>query len=262
VDRADGQGPSIELIDVHKSYEEGDRTHAVLTGASVTIPAGQRVAVLGPSGSGKSTLLNLVSGIDLPDSGRVRIGEFDLTGLGERERTLLRRDRIGFVFQFFNLLPTLTVLENLLLPLELAGMAKPGGDTAGDGEERARALLEAVELGSRADAFPDRLSGGEQQRVAIARALVHEPDLLLADEPTGNLDEDTGERVVGVLESLVDEQGTTLVVVTHSRELAGRMDRTLALDHGRLREGARREGRSERGGSEDEASERARGGGN
>jgi len=229
----DREGPSIELIDVHKSYEEGQRTHEVLTGASVTIPAGQRVAVLGPSGSGKSTLLNLVSGIDLPDAGRVRVGDTELSELTERDRTLFRRDRIGFVFQFFNLLPTLTVLENLLLPLELAGI-----ENGGEGEGRARALLESVELGSRADTFPDRLSGGEQQRVAIARSLVHEPDLLLADEPAGNLDEDTGERVVEVLESRVAESGATLVVVTHARELAGRMDRILELDHGRLEEGS------------------------
>ncbi|MBT8488911.1 MAG: ABC transporter ATP-binding protein [Gemmatimonadetes bacterium] len=239
----DREGPSIDLIDVHKSYEEGERTHEVLTGASVTIPAGQRVAILGPSGSGKSTLLNLMSGIDLPDSGTVRIGDTDLGRLSERDRTLFRRDHIGFVFQFFNLLPTLTVLENLLLPLELSGRANGvragrGVDGSGVGaEEQARALLDAVELGARADAFPDRLSGGEQQRVAIARSLVHEPDLLLADEPTGNLDEDTGDRVIEVLESLVAAGRTTLVVVTHSRELAGRMDRILELDHGRLRDG-------------------------
>ena len=218
---------------MHKSYQEGDRLHEVLTGTSVTISAGQRVAILGPSGSGKSTLLNLASGIDLPDAGRIVVGDTDLTALSERERTLFRRDRIGFVFQFFNLLPTLTVLENLLLPLELAGVADGGG------EARARRLLEAVGLAPRADTFPDRLSGGEQQRVAVARALVHEPDLLLADEPTGNLDEDTGDRVIRVLEDLVARSHTTLVVVTHSRELASRMDRILELDHGRLREGGR-----------------------
>jgi len=224
-------GPSVELIDVHKSYEEGGRTHRVLAGASVEIAAGERVAILGPSGSGKSTLLNLVSGIDLPDAGRVRIGDTDLDALTERDRTLFRRSHIGFVFQFFNLLPTLTVLENLLLPLELAGVADSKG-----GEQRARALLDAVELEARAAAFPDRLSGGEQQRIAIARALVHRPALLLADEPTGNLDQDTGSRVVDVLDRLVVEQGTTLMVVTHSRALAGRMDRVLELDHGRLRD--------------------------
>ena len=220
------KGPSIELIDVHKSYREGDRTHEVLAGTSATIEAGERVAILGPSGSGKSTLLNLVSGIDLPDSGTVRVGGTDIGTLAERDRTLFRRERVGFVFQFFNLMPTLTVLENLLLPLELTGSA--------DGEARARELLDAVGLGDRAGAFPDRLSGGEQQRVAIARALIHGPDLLLADEPTGNLDEDTSEIVVRLLDELVREAGTTLIVVTHSRELASRMDRVLRVDHGKL----------------------------
>ncbi len=212
------KGPSIELIDVDKSYQEGEETHAVLRGASALLRAGERVAILGPSGSGKSTLLNLVSGIDLPDAGSIRVAGTDLATLSERERTLFRRSHVGFVFQFFNLLPTLTVLENLLLPLELTG------STAG--RERA--------LESRAGAFPDRLSGGEQQRVAIARALIHGPGLLLADEPTGNLDEDTGERVVELLDTLVREAGTTLLVVTHSRELAGRMDRILRVDHGSL----------------------------
>jgi putative ABC transport system ATP-binding protein len=224
-------GPSVELADVHKSYREGDRTHAVLTGASIRIEAGERTAILGPSGSGKSTLLNLLSGIDLPDRGTVRVGGTDIGALGERERTLFRRTRVGFVFQFFNLVPTLTVMENLLLPLELTG--------ATDGHDRAGALLEAVGLRARADTFPDRLSGGEQQRVAIARALIHEPGLLLADEPTGNLDEDTGQVVVELLEGLVRASGTTLVVVTHSRELAGRMDRVLRVDHGRLLEDGR-----------------------
>ncbi len=187
------------------------------------------MAILGPSGSGKSTLLNLVSGIDLADAGSVRVGDVDIGRLSERDRTLFRRDHVGFVFQFFNLMPTLTVMENLLLPLELTGVS--------DGRRQAAELLDAVELGSRADAFPDRLSGGEQQRVAIARALIHGPDLLLADEPTGNLDQDTGEIVVRLLDYLVRESGTTLVVVTHSRELAGRMDRVLRVDHGQLVEG-------------------------
>lgn len=223
------KGPSIELVDVHKSYREGERTHEVLTGTSVQIRAGERVAILGPSGSGKSTLLNLVSGIDLPDAGVVRVGGTDLGRLSERDRTLFRRARVGFVFQFFNLIPTLTVLENLLLPLELTGST--------EGEERARELLRSVELEDRSGTFPDRLSGGEQQRVAIARALIHGPELLLADEPTGNLDQDTGELVVRLLDELVRESGTTLVVVTHSRELASRMDRVLHVDHGKLVEG-------------------------
>jgi putative ABC transport system ATP-binding protein len=222
------RGPSIELIDVHKSYEEGGRTHEVLTGAFATIESGERVAVLGPSGSGKSTLLNLMSGIDLPDSGVVRVGGQEISSLTERDRTLFRRSHIGFVFQFFNLLPTLTVRENLLLPLELKGALSY------DGAAYAMRLLDAVGLVDRAEAFPDRLSGGEQQRVAIARALVHAPTLLLADEPTGNLDQDTGLRVVEQLEALVQEAGATLIVVTHSRRLAARMDRVLQVDHGRL----------------------------
>ncbi len=224
-------GPRVELIDVHKSYREGERLHSVLGGATGSIEAGERVAILGPSGSGKSTLLNVVSGIDLPDSGRVVIGGIDVTELSERDRTLFRRIHVGFVFQFFNLLPTLTVLENLLLPVELGGRV-------GERERaRARSLLDAVGLGERAAAFPDLLSGGEQQRVAIARALVNEPELLLADEPTGNLDEDTGQDVAELLDALVAEERSTMVVVTHSRELAGRMDRVLRVDHGRLLEG-------------------------
>jgi putative ABC transport system ATP-binding protein len=230
------RGPSIELVDVHKSFAEGARTHRVLVGASAVIPPGERVAILGPSGSGKSTLLNLLSGIDLPDSGRVRVGGRELTTMTERDRTLFRRAHVGFVFQFFNLVPTLTVMENLLLPLELMSSSR-GGRIDVAGTEAASRLLEAVDLLDRADAFPDRLSGGEQQRVAIARALVHEPVLVLADEPTGNLDQDTGERVMGRLDELVMARKTTLVVVTHSRELATRMDRTLTVDRGRLVEG-------------------------
>jgi len=230
--RVDSTGPSVELVGLHKSYTEGDRLHTVLDDASATIRGGERVAILGPSGSGKSTLLNLISGTDLPDSGSVRVGDVDVTALSERDRTLFRRDHVGFVFQFFNLLPTLTVFENLLLPLELTGTRDA------EGEARARGLLESVGLAARADTFPDRLSGGEQQRIALARALVHRPGLLLADEPTGNLDQDLADSVGELLEDLAASYGTTLVVVTHSRELAARMDRTLRVDHGRLVEAA------------------------
>jgi len=218
----------VELVGLHKSYQEGDRLHAVLDGASATISGGERVAILGPSGSGKSTLLNLISGTDLPDSGTVRIDGVDVTALSEHERTLFRRAHVGFVFQFFNLLPTLTVIENLLLPLELTGTRDP------EGEARAHGLLERVGLAARAETFPDRLSGGEQQRIALARALVHRPGLLLADEPTGNLDQDLADYVGELLEELAAAYGTTLVVVTHARELAARLDRTLRVDHGRL----------------------------
>lgn len=220
--------PAVELVGVSKGYVEGDRRHVVLDDVDVRVAAGTRVAVLGPSGSGKSTLLNLVSGIDLPDEGAVFVDGVDLTALSERDRTLFRRERVGFVFQFFNLLPTLTVLENLLLPVELKG--------AVGARERARAmaLLDDVGLADRADAFPDRLSGGEQQRIAVARALVHEPSLVLADEPTGNLDQDTGALVADLLDRLVRDRGRTLLVVTHSRDLAARMDRVLRVDHGHL----------------------------
>ena len=216
-----------------KGYLEAGRRHRVLDGAELSVQAGEFVVLLGPSGSGKSTLLNLVSGIDLPDGGTVEVAGTDLTALSERERTLFRRRHLGFVFQFFNLLPTLTVLENLLLPLELKG---PVGSRE---ETRARELLERVGLGERGDTFPDRLSGGEQQRVALARALVHGPDLILADEPTGNLDPDTGGRVLDLLDELVRGDGRTLLAVTHSRELADRADRVLQLDHGRIREEVR-----------------------
>ncbi|MBI71505.1 MAG: ABC transporter ATP-binding protein [Gemmatimonadetes bacterium] len=221
-------GPSVEVINVRKVYPSGDGERAVLDGASATIGSGERVAILGPSGSGKSTLLNLLSGIDEPDQGTIEINGSDLRTLSETERTLFRRNHIGFVFQSFNLLPALTVLENLLLPLELIGK------TGNEANERARSLLEMVELSKRADSFPDRLSGGEQQRVAIARAVVHEPSLLLADEPTGNLDEDTSHRLIERLEYLISIGKTTLVLFTHSRQLADRMDRALRLDRGGL----------------------------
>ncbi len=221
----------MKLVDLCKSYREGDRTHVVLDRASGEIAAGERVAILGPSGSGKSTLLNLISGIDPPDSGKVLIEGIDIAALPERERTLFRRHRIGFVFQLLNLLPTLTVLENLLLPVELTGGFGPSD------EERARALLGEVGLARREDAFPDRLSGGEQQRVAVARALMHRPALVLADEPTGNLDEDTARRVIELLDSLVRADGAALVLVTHARDLARRTDRVLRLTHGALVDG-------------------------
>jgi putative ABC transport system ATP-binding protein len=221
----------LRAHELTRRYREGDVEHVVLDGASLEVRRGELVVVLGPSGSGKSTLLNLVSGIDRPDGGWVEVGGVRLTGLGERERTLVRRREIGFVFQFFHLLPTLTVRENLLLPLELRGRVGPAE------RERARALLARVGLEGRADAFPDRLSGGEQQRVAVARALVHEPALVLADEPTGNLDPDTGARALDLLEELVREHGRTLLAVTHSRDLATRADRVLRVVHGRLVEG-------------------------
>ena len=218
----------VRLRDLHKSYDEVGRTRAVLTGVNAEIRRGEFVVLLGPSGSGKSTLLNLVAGIDRPTSGSVEVAGVQLHDLSEKDRTLFRRRHLGFVFQFFNLLPTLTVRENLLLPVELKGRV----DAAS--EARARMLLDRVGLADRADAFPDRLSGGEQQRIALARALVHEPDLVLADEPTGNLDPETGGRILGLVDELVRETGRTLLAVTHSREVAERADRVFRIDHGRL----------------------------
>lgn len=222
----------LQIHRLTRHYREGERLHRVLDQASAVVRRGEFVVLLGPSGSGKSTLLNLVSGIDTPDGGWVEINGVRLTALDERARTLFRRNHIGFVFQFFNLLPTLTVEENLLLPLELKGRLDR---TA---RARARELLETVGLGDRGDSFPDRLSGGEQQRVALARALVHEPALILADEPTGNLDPATGRRVLDLLDTLVRAAGRTLLAVTHSRELARHADRVLRVEGGRLVEGS------------------------
>jgi putative ABC transport system ATP-binding protein len=221
------------MIGVERAYEEGERRHTVLRGVEMELAAGTFVALVGPSGSGKSTLLNLAGGIDTPDAGSIEVDGVPLHTLSERERTLFRREKIGFVFQFFNLIPTLTVEENLLLPLELRGAV------TSESKRRARALLARVGLGDRASAWPDRLSGGEQQRVAVARALVHEPALVLADEPTGNLDLETGTRVMDLMEGLLREAGTTLVMVTHSEELARRMDRVLELRGGTVVERGR-----------------------
>lgn len=218
----------VRVHEITRRYIEGERTHTVLDRASGEIRRGEFVCLLGPSGSGKSTLLNLVAGIDAPDEGWVEVDGVRVTELGERERTLFRRERVGFVFQFFNLLPTLTVEENLLLPLELTGRI------GGAERERARSLLAEVGLEGRAGTFPDRLSGGEQQRVALCRALIHEPALILADEPTGNLDPETGERMLDLLDRLVRDAGRTLLAVTHSRELAAHADRVLHIDRGKL----------------------------
>lgn len=218
--------PVIYLDHLSKTYREGDKLRPVLYQASASLAPGEFVALLGRSGSGKSTLLNLISGIDRPDAGRIHVLGRDLTALSERERTLLRRRHIGFIFQFFNLIPTLTALENVSLPLELAGV------NSREAAARALAMLAEVGLDDRGAAYPDRLSGGEQQRVAIARALVHEPDIVLADEPTGNLDEVTGLLVMDLLERLTRMRGHTLILVTHSHDVADRADRILYLREG------------------------------
>jgi putative ABC transport system ATP-binding protein len=208
-------------------FREGDRERVVLRDVDLSVGRGEFVAVLGRSGSGKSTLLNLISGIDAPTGGDVTIGGTVITALGERERTLFRRHHIGFIFQFFNLVATLTVEENLLLPLELIG--RP----AAAARARAAGLLRDVGLGDRAHAFPDRLSGGEQQRVAVARALAHEPELILADEPTGNLDTESAEQVLRLLTRLSQAGRTAVIAVTHSAEVARAADRVVTLGNGR-----------------------------
>mgnify|MGYP001594922453 FL=1 len=193
-----------------------------------SVEQGETVALLGASGSGKTTLLNLISGIDTPGSGKVLLNGVDVHGLAEPARTLLRRQHIGFVFQFFNLIPTLKVGENVALPLELLG------EEDSKAEQRAAALLGDVGLGGLSGRYPETLSGGEQQRAAIARALAHRPALLLADEPTGNLDEDTGDRIIVLLTDLARQQGTTMLLVTHSNRVAQAADRVLRLSHGRV----------------------------
>lgn len=216
----------LKLENISKSYREGDSARRVLDGLSLEVAPGELVSLLGTSGSGKSTLLNLICGIDRPDSGCVLLAEKDLTQMSEVERTLHRRRHIGFVFQFFNLIPTLTVAENVRLPLELNGLETEG--------ERVDALLAQVGLEGRQRSYPEHLSGGEQQRVALARALVHQPSLVLADEPTGNLDEETGRGILSLLEELTREHGRSVIMVTHSAEAARIGHRTLRLKAGRL----------------------------
>lgn len=219
----------ILLRDLHKAYPEGGRLRQVLQGFTLSVAAGEQVALIGRSGAGKSTVLNLVAGMDAPDRGDVVVAGRPVGAMSEAERTLYRRRHVGFVFQFFNLIPTLTVSENLCLPLELVGRFR----SRRGARELAAAWLDRVGLGDRGDAFPERLSGGEQQRVAIARALIHEPDLLLADEPTGTLDRDTGQQVLSLLCDLGRERGMTLLFVTHSEALAARMDRVVEVVDGR-----------------------------
>ena len=222
----------IELGGIFKTYREGESRRSIFDGLDARFERGEFVCITGRSGTGKSTLLNLISGIDLPDRGRVGVDGEDITRMSDRERTLLRRRRIGFVFQFFNLIPTLNVEENLRLPLELN--ARKGSEW----DRRVHGLLEKVGLKERASSAPENLSGGEQQRVAIARAMVHRPDLLLADEPTGNLDQETGRTVLDLLASMSREAGATLLMVTHSSEAAAYADRVMRIRDGRLEAGS------------------------
>jgi putative ABC transport system ATP-binding protein len=217
----------IQLTGVSKSYGIGKVVHAV-SDISLQIAPGERVAVMGPSGSGKSTLLNLICGLDEATSGSVKVDGMELSELGDDARTRLRREKIGMIFQTFNLLPTLTALENVAFPLRLQCLAKK------EAEHRAGSMLERVGLKDRATHRPDELSGGERQRVAIARALIFRPPLLLGDEPTGNLDSATGEEILCLLDQLQKEYGSTFLMVTHNAEAASFCDRTITLHDGRI----------------------------
>lgn len=216
----------LNVRELRKTYSSGGSELTVLDDITFSVPAGTTFALVGPSGSGKTTLLGLCAGLDTPNSGSVELCGADLGSLSEDERALLRNRQVGFIFQNFQLLPTLTALENVSVPLELQGERRA--------VEMARELLAKVGLSDRGHHYPSQLSGGEQQRVALARAFANRPKVLFADEPTGNLDEETGRRVVNLLFDLNQEAGTTLVIVTHDMELARRCDRLLRLKGGKV----------------------------
>jgi len=218
--------PIVSAVDLRRIFGEGEAAVNALDGVSVDFPAGRFAAIMGPSGSGKSTLMHILAGLDQPTSGTVTIDGLDLSGLDDGELTELRRDNVGFVFQFFNLLPVLSAEENILLPLRLAGRDPD--------PERLAALIEAVGLGDRLSHRPAELSGGQQQRVAIARALLAKPAVVFADEPTGNLDSHSSEEVLALLRRAVDEFGQTVVMVTHDPIAAAIADRVLVLVDGRI----------------------------
>ncbi len=218
--------PIIEVSGLQKSITNGGRTVEILRGIDLAVPKGQFIAIMGPSGSGKSTLLGLLAGLDSATAGSIRLDGEEITGLAEDELARVRGRKIGFVFQSYQLIPTLTALENVLLPLELAGSS--------DGRARALELLDAVGLGARQEHYPVQLSGGEQQRVAIARAFIGRPPVLMADEPTGNLDSSNGAHVLELLLALNQREGTTLVLVTHDESLAAHAGRILRLRDGRI----------------------------
>ncbi|MFN8419678.1 MAG: ABC transporter ATP-binding protein [Anaerolineae bacterium] len=220
--------PIVRLRDLTKEYEEGGVKRAVLSTVNADFHEGDFVVLLGKSGSGKSTLLNLIGGIDTATAGEVWMRDTCITALNEPALTLFRRDHVGFVFQFFNLIPTLTALENISLSYELHGGKRKEADQA------AHNLLNRVGLGNRAATYPDKLSGGEQQRVAICRALVHQPELILADEPTGNLDEDTGKQILALLLEMTRSAGKTLIMATHNPEVVPLADVVYHIHEGKL----------------------------
>lgn len=219
---------AVRLVDVVKEFPVGAQTVRAVDGISLEVPEGQFLAVVGRSGSGKSTLLNLLAGIDTPTSGEIWVGDRELSRLSDDDLTRLRRDRLGIVYQFFNLLPTLSVRENVALPALLAGRSER------ETLARADALLDEVSMGHRRNARPHTLSGGEMQRAALARALIHDPRLVLADEPTGNLDSRTADQVLGLLRALGETHGVTVILVTHSREAAAIAERIVELRDGRI----------------------------
>ena len=220
--------PLIRIEQLTKVYRRGEQAIPVLLGIDLRVERGEFVALMGPSGSGKSTLLNLIAGIDQPSSGRIEIGGTDIAGLSEGELADWRAEHVGFIFQFYNLLPVLSAFENVELPLLLTSLS------ARERRERVAQVLAMVSLSDRADHYPNELSGGQQQRVAIARALVTDPTLIVADEPTGDLDRSTGEEVLTLLEQLVVELGKTIVMVTHDPKAAARAGRLVHLEKGVL----------------------------
>jgi lipoprotein-releasing system ATP-binding protein len=219
----------LELAGIEKVYKRGTAGEvAVLRGATLEVKRGEVVALVAPSGAGKSTLLHIAGLLDTPDAGSVALSGRNMVGLSDRDRTLARRGEVGFIYQFHHLLPEFTALENIVIPQLANGVAEP------EAEARARDLLDRVGVAARAEHRPAALSGGEQQRVAFCRALANRPKLLLADEPTGNLDPETSDQVFGALMALVRETGLAALIATHNLELAARMDRTVRLDQGRV----------------------------
>jgi putative ABC transport system ATP-binding protein len=220
--------PLVDIVDLHLSLVGGAGEVNVLRGVNLGINEGETVSIVGPSGAGKTTLLMALSGLEKPTSGKVQVGKLDLSTLNEDSLAKFRRENVGIIFQSFHLVPTMTALENVCLPLEFSGSKHP--------LKKAREALTKAGLGDRVDHFPGELSGGEQQRVALARAFVVKPALLLADEPTGNLDRETGQLVMDLLFELQQEHGTTLVLITHDEILASRCKRTVRMIDGLLRE--------------------------